>query len=103
VTATATPRRTRPATATGAVTSSAASGSGAASRRRHNHTTHSPNDTASATSAATNSPCMNPRGRTPAAATVSTTPCTAVTTLRHRRAGNGARNHGHTHSPTKNR
>ena len=46
---------------------------------------------------------MNPRGRTPAAATVSTTPCTAVTTLRHRRAGNGARNHGHTHSPTKNR
>ena len=23
--------------------------------------------------------------------------------MRHRRAGNGARNHGHTHSPTKNR
>ena len=45
---------------------------------------------------------MTPRGSTPAAATVNTTPCTAVTTLRHRRAGNGARNHGNSHSPTRN-
>ena len=46
---------------------------------------------------------MTARGRTPAAATVSTIPCVAATTLRQRRGGSGARIHGTSHSPAPNR
>jgi len=42
-------------------------------------------------------------GRTSDAATVSTIPCAAVTTLRQRRGGSGARIHGRRHSPARNR
>ena len=45
---------------------------------------------------------MSARGSTPAAATVSTTPCAAATTLRQRRGGSGARIHGSSHSPARN-
>ena len=45
---------------------------------------------------------MSARGRTPAAATVSTTPWVAATTLRQRRGGSGARIHGSSHSPARN-
>ncbi len=77
--------------------------SGASSRRRHSHHTHSPTDAASAASATTRSACIGAWGRTPAAATVSTIPCAAATTLRQRRGGSGARIHGTSHSPTRNR
>ena len=60
------------------------------SRRRHSHHVHSPTDAASEASAATRSACVSDRGRTSAAATVSTTPCAAATTLRQRRRGSGA-------------
>ena len=46
---------------------------------------------------------MSARGRTPAAATVSTIPCAAATSLRQRRGGSGARIHGSSHSPARNR
>ena len=77
--------------------------SGPRSRRRHSHHTHWPIEAARSTSATTSSACIGACGRTPAAATVSTIPCTAVTTLRQRRGGSGARIHGSSHSPARNR
>ena len=62
---------------------------------------HWPTEAASATSAAPSRTCVSVCGRMSAAASVSTTPCTAATTLRQRRGGSDARIHGSSHSPAR--
>ena len=71
-------------------------------RLRHSHHTSRPNDSASSARATTSAAWVTRRRQELAAATVSTIPCVAATTLRQKRGGSGSRIHGSGHPAARN-
>jgi hypothetical protein len=71
-------------------------------RRRHSQTTLWLNDSTSRASETATKVTDHRSGRTPAAATTSTIPCTTATVFPQRVDGSGARSHGSTRPAVRN-